>query len=51
LNSDTGGRGGSGGVLARTGDNVIGIAGLGAAIAAGGVGLVLITRRRREQGA
>jgi LPXTG-motif cell wall-anchored protein len=36
------------GVLAKTGDNVIGVAGLGAAIAAGGIGLVLITRRRRE---
>jgi hypothetical protein len=34
-----------------TGINVIGIAGLGAAIAAGGVGLVLVTRRRRPEGA
>jgi LPXTG-motif cell wall-anchored protein len=34
-----------------TGTNAIGIAGLGAAIAAGGVGLVLVTRRRRPDNA
>jgi LPXTG-motif cell wall-anchored protein len=50
--NNTAGGGGSdsgGGGLPVTGANAIGIAGLGAAIAAGGVGLVLVTRRRRPE--